>query len=588
MELRDNIQVGSWQDVIISSFVGGMKTDAEPETLEQNKSPYAANLFFRRGKVLIDTGYSSYLGTVRGVPRLTYQFFYRSGASEELLITNDTLYKSANNEWQYISDGTSTTTTAIEPTGETAIAVTDETGFSGSDYIGIILDDGSQHQTTVASTSAGVINIDDAIPTGRQVDNGAAVIKAVDLSGSLDKQISIVTVSFQDWVIFTNGVDAPKRYDGTDCIDVPNLPSSGNFVAAAVTIYKDYVLFLNCTEGGTSYPQRIRRSDTGDPTNWSTGNAGYTDLSDSEDFLIAGVILGPYLVIYRERGIVRVDYLGTDEAIFSFESMVSGIGTLSHDSIIDLGDSHAFLGNAGLYEYRGGYDVDPIGDDIYYEMFGVNATSDASKSQRNWAFYVEELDEIWFAITQLGDDSPKRVYRYNVADESYVIRDFAEELSGFGYSSVVNDITWNDLIGDWNNQGWAWNSRQLSSASPVTHLLSKDNNQVYSYDYLAPDDDGSDIDYQIQTKDFIVPGYEIRLDSLRMKYIGTGVNVSYSTDQGDTWTLLEALPNTNSFQVGSIHKQLVAERIRFKFHGSGGGFGLSWLNFKYRVENEVR
>lgn len=587
MNLRDEIKPGVWVDKVIGSLTGGMRTDIEPELLQDSQGPFVKNLFLTKGILSIDTGYQTYLSSMRGIPRLTYQMFYTSGASEELLVTNDTLYKSNNSQWQYVSDGNDTTVSTQANAGATAISVASSAGFSASDYVGIILDDGSEHQTTVASTGAGVINIDDAIPTGRNAPVSAAVVKALDLNGSLDNQVSIVVVASHDWFVFTNGVDAPKRYDGTDCVDVPNLPASGNFVAAAVTLFNGYLIFLNTIEGGTSYPQRVRRSDAGDPTNWSTGDSGYTDLVDSEDFLVAGLVLGPYLIIYRERGIIRVEFLGTDEATFNFESTVAGIGVLSHDSAIDLGDYHIILGNAGIYEYRGGYDITPISDNIYPELFGVNATADPAKSHRNWGFYVEELDEVWFAITQQGDEAPTRIFRYNAATKTFIIRDFTEPMVGFGYSSSTNNLSWNDLIGDWNEQTYKWNARQLSSASPITHLLGLTSQQIYAYDYVSPTDDGSYIPYEIQTKDFIEPGYQLRLDSIDLKYIGASVSLYYSTDSGSTWTLLEQLADVSEFTRTSVYKQFVAERIRFKLAGYGLGFGISWLKFKYRVEREV-
>jgi hypothetical protein len=72
----------------------------------------------------------------------------------------------------------STTATDGEPAGETNIVVSSIIGFSNRDYIRIILNDGTHHQTTISGTPSGsTIAISDPIPIGRSVSSGALLYK---------------------------------------------------------------------------------------------------------------------------------------------------------------------------------------------------------------------------------------------------------------------------------------------------------------------------------------------------------------------------------------------------------------------------
>lgn len=575
-----------WEYKYVDVFSGGIHAETRAEKLEDNELVDSINLYNLADVVYIDTGYTTFGSTVRGIPRASFQFYKTDGTSELLLVTNDTFYRWQSSEWQYVSDGAATTADAGEPTGETAISVADETGFSGGDYVGIILDDGTQHQTTVASTGVGVINIDDGIPAGRSVSIGAAVVKAADFSGSLDILVSLAVFAPNDWLVFTNGVDKPQRYDGSTCEDVPNLPSSGNTICRAVGVFNEYLLLMRTTEGGTAYPQRVRWCDTADPTNWTTGNAGYQDLVDSEDFIVTGAGLGPYYIIYKERSIQRMELVGTDELLFNFTPTVAGEGALSADSVVDLGDYHIFIGNANIYEYRAGFSYKALGDNIYDKVFGSRGELNSSYRQRAFAVYVEELDEVWFFYSSGSAEVPNYLLRYRQKDESWWPRQFADDMVGYGFYQRTSAKTWQELSGTWTEQAWQWNSTLVLANSPTTLLCGNSPAQVYEYDYSQSDDAGTDIPFLLETKDFHHPHYKIRVNLLEGLFKGTSASISYSTDRGGSWSTFATITPGANFSVQRMWKQLTVDRIRFKISGTGGGFGIGWLALEFSLESE--
>lgn len=577
-----------WDYKHIDSFIKGLNLSVRSDKIDDSELVQANNVVFEEDRVRIDTGYIPFFGNTRGVPRVAYQVFRRSGISELMLITNSTLYRLQLDQWQYVKGLSGTTTTAQLNAGGTNLTVTSIAGFASGDFIGVTLDNGIQHQTTINGAPAGsTIVMADPVPIGRSVPNGASVIEAVVLNGSLDLATSMVMLPFNDWFVFTNGVDNPKRYDGTDCVDIPNLPSSGNVQCRVVTLFNNYLLLMNTIEGGTAFPQRVRRCDTADPTNWTTGNAGFNDIYVSEDFIVAAEALGPYMIIYKDRSITRMEYVGSSEKLFHFEPTISGEGTFSPDGVINLGDIHIMIGNANIYEYSGAYSLEPVGDKIWSRMFGVRGELNPEFKHRSFGFYVEELDEIWIFFPAGAAQLPNKMVRWRQEFDAFSDRNFGRDLVGYGFYLATTARPWSGLVGDWLQQVWKWNAVSVLANSPIT-LLCDSVSQVFSYDYVEPLDNGNPINYFFETKDFTNPQFLMRTDEIRFRAKGTNILVEYSFDKGQTWNTLGTANQGSgaSYEEPQMNFQTLTRRVRFRFSGSSGGMTFEWFTLKYSPESE--
>lgn len=577
-----------WVPVHIPAFLGGLNLAVEPHLIDNAQLSDTDNLVMEKGMIRVDTGYTAFQGAVRGIPKDPYQFTKKDGSSYLVLVTNSSVYVKVSSAWHYISDGTSTTCTAGEPAGETNIVVASITGFSDGDYVGVILDDGSQHQTTINGVPAGsTIVITDAVPTGRSISIGAVFLKAVDLSGDDDNQVVHDVVPSHDWFVFTNGIDNPKRFDGSTCEDIPNLPSGGNTQCTALAVFENHLMLLGTVEGGTAYPQRARWPDTGDPTNWSTGNASYKDLYNSEDHIRTGKRLGPYLIIYRAATLERVSYVGTEDKLFNFDPVVAGDGAASSLSVADIGDYHIFVGSYDVYEYRGDFAIDPIGDPIYYHIFSVSGELNPTYKARLFAVFVEELDEFWIFYPEGASQYPNDMLRYSIKYGGWMHRQFDHDFMGAGLYQADTSKTWAELSGTWAEQAWVWGAQAFLANAPNILLCAQSPSQVYSYDYVSTDDAGTAIDWFLTTKQFLDPFHEIRVDFVEMMAKGTGVKLEYSTNKGGTWTEMETVSPGNNLDIFRIHKQFVGESAMFKLSGTGGGVSLGTFGLSYSIENEI-
>lgn len=585
-ELKASNEKETRQKTTLEKLVGGLNLLERPDQLDPSELLRCKNLILKDGKAYQDTGYITFADAVVGTPQADYQFFKKSGVGDLMLVTTASLYRyvSTVDQWQYVKGTAGTTTTASHAAGITNIAVVSSAGFLATERMGLILDDGSQHRTTVSSIPDGThITMSDAIPGGRTSPNGAAVVRAVVLNGTLDKHISMDTVASHDWFVFTNGVDRPKRWDGTDCVDIPNLPSGGNTICLALRVYNQALFLMNTVEGGTAFPQRARRSDIGDPTNWTTGTAGFDDLYDDSDFILAGEVLGPYLVIYRERSIERGEFIGAGGLNYNFQSMIKGEGVSSQNGIVDMGDYHILLGNANIYEYRAGFDLDPIGDKLHPLLFGPSADVNPSFRRRCFAFFVEEINEVWMFFPTALSETPDMLVRYNISEENFAVRQFAHKFVGYGFYIRQDTVDWASLIGDWAAQTWKWGTATTQADSPTTHLMADTGGQVYDYDYFNSTDNGATISFILETKDFVMGEALVRLDTIEGFLRGSGVVVEYSKDEGTTWISAGTVTNTlhTKFMLG---KQDVTQRIRFRFSGSDPNFMLSFFEFYWKME----
>ncbi len=579
-----------WTTETVPDLVGGLVAPKRPDQLEANESPNIENLVFEQQFVALPTGYQAFAGLTRGVPRVTYQFERTTGTIELVLVTDATfyVYNGTQDQWQYVSDGIDTTTDGTASAGATVIPVTDTTGFAATQFVGIILDNGDQHQTTIASISAGVsITVDDAIPVGRSVNIGAAVVKAADLNGDADNPVDILTVPGQDWAVFTNGVDNVKRYDGLTIEDVPNLPSGGNTQCRAIELLQNTLILFGTIEGGTAFRHRVRWPVIGDSTDWSGVTSGFEDLFDTAERIEAARKLNREIVIYKTTSISKMRYTGVRNQEFNIaQNVVQNIGTFSPKGVINVSGTHFFAAEDNFYSYDGGAEPQPVGDKVQRILFGTDSEINPTFRARSILTYIESRREIYFFYPDGSNSDLSKVMILDLKEGSFTRRDLFHDLGGIGEFQSQIGRTWNDLIGSWAQQTWNWNSPALAANAPTLQLMGVSPLQVYNYDFATGGDGGNSITWVVETKDFELPGYEIRIDDVAVLLRGTGVILEYSEDLGNSWMTYATINNATTLTT-RVHKQIVVPKVRWRFRGTDGNFRLGWLTFRFTPETYI-
>ena len=197
----------------------------------------------------------------------------------------------------------------------------------------------------------------------------------------------------------TNLVDKATYY--VVKIDANSIKLATTNLNAVTTV----VIVLTATAGSEThkleksiiYNQRIKWSAINDSSDWTPSGdtqSGYQDIVGSHGSVMAIVGGESYAVIFMERAIYRMDYVGTP-LIFQFSKVADNIGAFIPKSIVSFGSDIFFLAQDGFYKLSGGDTLAPIGngkvDDYFFndlssDLDGVSSAIDPNNSVAVWSY----------------------------------------------------------------------------------------------------------------------------------------------------------------------------------------------------------
>jgi len=197
----------------------------------------------------------------------------------------------------------------------------------------------------------------------------------------------------------TNLVDKATYY--VVKIDANSIKLATTNLNAVTTV----VIVLTATAGSEThkleksiiYNQRVKWSAINDSSDWTPSGdtqSGYQDIVGSHGSVMAIVGGESYAVIFMERAIYRMDYVGTP-LIFQFSKVADNIGAFIPKSVVSFGSDIFFLAQDGFYKLSGGDTLVPIGngriDDYFYndlssDLDGVSSAIDPNNSVAVWSY----------------------------------------------------------------------------------------------------------------------------------------------------------------------------------------------------------
>lgn len=141
-----------------------------------------------------------------------------------------------------------------------------------------------------------------------------------------------------DYMVVTNGIDAPQKYDGDTLSELGGSPPRGRFVVA----HKNY-LFMANAPGGSS---RLYFSDVLNLESWPLLN--FIDISPNDGDYITGLLpFDDYLIIAKNRSIWVL--LGSGPSDFEVRRIHDGVGCVAPRSLVRLPNFFAFVSSEGIY-----------------------------------------------------------------------------------------------------------------------------------------------------------------------------------------------------------------------------------------------
>lgn len=160
--------------------------------------------------------------------------------------------------------------------------------------------------------------------------------------------------------------------------------------AKYVTTFENYLQLGYTYEDGVSHPQRIRWSDIGDETDWSSGDAGSKE-TEGPEFIFGFKIYAGELIIFKKKLRIRQWLISTSE-VWNWSVMPGNIGGLSNHSIVEDPDGRVYwlANDLTIREMELG--------EISQEIDPIIKLIEASATHLVYGTYIAETGEIWWSI----------------------------------------------------------------------------------------------------------------------------------------------------------------------------------------------
>lgn len=396
--------------------------------------------------------------------------------------------------------------------------------------------------------------------------------------------------------VYTNLKDNIRKYTGSgNDADLGGLPPKCKFMLN----YSGYLLLLNVDDGSPSkFRSRVQWCDTGDIESWDDSiigsNAGVADLLEDDIDITGGAYFGAYAAIHKETSIYLGYLTGTDQ-VFRFDRKETAAGAVAHKSIVNLPTGQqAFLSKQGLRLFNG-ITAPLIQSNINLEIAeGLNPTT----AYRSWGIIVNEINEVWFGMPIGSDTDPTTVYKYNYLT-GQIYKDEFLSCAAVALFQKTSDDTWDSDPAPWDSDTTNWDS--ITSLALNDRVIRGNVDGTSIERTSSPDDNGVAVSAEWESKDFTAADFELddpegifmEWQGLEVIASGNGVTVSYSTDEGVTWTaiktftLTSAMPTDDNPLMGYFIK--VSTKCRFKFENNtvGGNFNLKQFR-PLAIPREVR
>lgn len=183
---------------------------------------------------------------------------------------------------------------------------------------------------------------------------------------------------FGDVVIATNNSQRLQAWVLDSSTAFHNLSDDAP-IAKYITVVRDFVVCANVKISSTQYQYRVQWSGLNDETTWTSSQATQSDYQDLPDGgQIVGIRGGEFGVIFLERAIYRMSYIGTP-FVFQFDNISRNKGCLASGSIAQYQGVTFFLSDDGFYMCDG-QQVTPIGAEKVDRWFFTNANESDFKT----------------------------------------------------------------------------------------------------------------------------------------------------------------------------------------------------------------
>lgn len=283
--------------------------------------------------------------------------------------------------------------------------------------------------------------------------------------------------SGNDLAFFTNGVDKVLTWDGLATTVTPH-PELG-FTCTSLTAFSNMMIYGNLVYGVQgALPTTIVNSDIGLPLHagdTGTGVAGQFIVHDGSDHIVQMLPLADNLVIYSERTLTMVQFIGAP-LVFAFRQAAHGYGLVGRAALADFGDHHEFVNVDAQYGFDG-VGLKEINSHVFREAI---RRGDPNRREFTLSHFDEQNGDLIWGIPGTTDPTTNQVtadrqgnfafvehYLEDVpvnVDTPFSYRQFPFTATGY-YQRKIG-LTWSNIVGQWQNFNYSWNDQFFQLAFP--------------------------------------------------------------------------------------------------------------------------
>jgi hypothetical protein len=397
-----------------------------------------------------------------------------------------------------------------------------------------------------------------------------------DLAGNVDYAVSYIQAN--DYLIFTNSIDPPWKFDGTTLSALANAP-----ICNAIGTFKNRILVGGTTETAVFYPFRVRWSDIGEIEVWT--DESYQDTVDTPDWITAFVNLGQSCWMFKTESMWDVQYVG-GAGVFDIVKKFSKIGTNSSMSISTYRDTCFFFGNDAVYNFDPVAGTapkalsDPLFDTLY--QTGTKIVNLAG-AQRIHGSYVAQNQQYWVVVPTLDSTVPKDIFKLDIGTGAWT-RVTGEQITSIGEYSTAELTYWSDLATqDWTQPILSWRGYSLANSAP-TMVIGYNDGTIFEDTRSQYDNE----QFLFETKDFLF-GHAQRTVECRVEAQLGDFTLYYSLNGGKTWSSGKSFVGQPDWKEYVMYLNETTQLIRFRIVSTAHQFELRWIEPWYleRKRSEV-
>ena len=356
----------------------------------------------------------------------------------------------------------------------------------------------------------------------------------------------------ENYLVYTNGVDAASKWDGTTWSALDAGASDWAQYRPLIFLpYRFRLLGFNDQKSGAATSIRIMYTKIGNfDAIDGTENSGYIDMTQGMGSKIVGAApLKNYIAIYKNYSCALLDYIG-GSSIFGIDVHIQGIGLAAKDCIANLGTSHIFLGSdLNFHEWNGGWELNHVGDKVKDLL---RDEIDEAKLDQCFAVTNYEETEAHFFIVVSGETYPTVFYTYNWTDRNWSRNTIAAMSTG----------------------------GEVAKAGVARTFLALAAGTIHRYDYSILTDNGAAVSSNFITGDFVLDKEEHQ--RRQRKYVGTALDVKgsstsaklkieYSVDEGTTYVSAGEKTLTAAYAWTNWYFLKTGRKLRLKFSDATSG-----------------